>query len=67
MILVLLLLAIAAVAAWTVVSPQSAWRASQGWMVRNRSAVELSTAGRLAGRVVAGFVLVVALVSLVSL
>ena len=40
MILVLLLLVIAAMAVWTLVSPESAWRASQGWMVRNRSTVD---------------------------
>ena len=67
MVLVLLLLAIGAMAAWSLIDPQSAWRASQGWMFRNASSVRLSGFAMLMHRALAALVLLVVIVTLVNL
>jgi hypothetical protein len=64
---VLLLLAIGAMAAWSLVDPQSAFRATQGRMFRDPSTVRLSRFAVVTQRVVGAVVLVVVLVTLVTL
>ena len=66
-VLVLLLLAIAAMGAWSLVDPQSAFRASQGRMFRNPSTVRLSAGGAVVQRVIGGIVLVIVIITLVNL
>ena len=66
-VIVLLLLAIAGMALWTLIDPQSAFRTSQGWMFKNRSSVRLSGFAMLVQRILAAVVLVLALVTLVRL
>jgi hypothetical protein len=66
-LLVLFLLLVAALAVWALISPESAWRASQGRMFRNSSSIRLSAFGALVQRAVALVVLVVVVVALVNL
>jgi small-conductance mechanosensitive channel len=66
-VLVLFLLLVGALAVWALVDPESAWRASQGRMFRNASAVRLSRFGVTMQRIVAAVVLVVVILVLVNL
>ncbi|MBO0847359.1 MAG: hypothetical protein J2P22_18315 [Nocardioides sp.] len=66
-LLVLLLLIIAAMGAWSLIDPQAAWRASQGRLLRNPSAAQLTKGGALMQRVIGAVVLVVSVVTLLRL
>jgi hypothetical protein len=66
-LLVLLLLVIGAMALWSLVDPQSAFRATQGRMLRNSSAVRLSGFALTTQRIVGAIVLVVVIITLVNL
>lgn len=66
-LLVLLLLVIGAMGLWSLVDPQSAWRATQGGMFRSPSSVQLSTLGATVQRVFGAVVLVIVIVTLVRL
>jgi hypothetical protein len=65
--LVLLLLLIAAMALWSLVDPQSAFRATQGRMFRNPSALRLSGFALTAQRILGAVVLVAVIITLVKL
>ncbi|HET7069769.1 MAG TPA: hypothetical protein VFI40_03005 [Nocardioides sp.] len=66
-VLVLLLLVIGAMGAWSMLDPRSAFRATQGRMFRNPSAVHLSGSAVAVQRLIGAVVLVVAIIALVNL
>jgi hypothetical protein len=66
-VLVVLLLVIGAMGAWSMFDPRSAFRATQGRMFRNPSTVQLSGFAVAVQRLVGAVVLVVAIIALVNL
>jgi hypothetical protein len=66
-VLVLFLLLVGALAVWSLIDPESAWRRSQGLMFRNSSTIRFSAFGAFMQRAVALVVLVLVIVALVKL
>lgn len=65
--LVLLLLVIGAVALWSLIDPQTAFRATQGVMFRKPSTVRLSGYAATGNRILGALVLVIVIITLVNL